>query len=381
MPEIEVLKPDRVFIQQVKAIGGDTLSQCYQCAACASVCKLAPVDRPFPRKEMILAQWGLKERLMADPDLWLCHQCNDCSVRCPRGAKPGEVLAALRSYAFRHFAFPGFMGRALSSPASLPLLLLLPILVIGGLLWFYTGGQFSPLINEPVDYGKFIPHGYIEMLFIGGNLLIFLFAVVGLLRFWRGMNKSWGGGASIGFVAAALSAGREILMHDRFGRCDTNAFRRIAHLLIFLGFFGSMATAGLALIAMLMAPGQYPPIPLTHPIKWLGNASGLAMIIGLALVIWQRSAHSDTSGKAGYSHWLFIWTTLCIALSGMSLQVWRLMDLPQIAYPVYFFHLLAVFFLLWYAPYSQLGHMFYRTLAMVFAAGVGRKPREFEKSP
>jgi hypothetical protein len=31
-----------------------------------------------------------------------------------------------------------------------------------------------------------------------------------------------------------------------------------------------------------------------------------------------------------------------------------------------------VFVLLWYAPYSKFAHMFYRTLAMIFANASGR---------
>ncbi len=28
------------------------------------------------------------DQLMGDPGVWLCHQCNDCSVRCPRDVEP-----------------------------------------------------------------------------------------------------------------------------------------------------------------------------------------------------------------------------------------------------------------------------------------------------
>ena len=40
----------------------------------------------------------LAQRVLSEvgQNVFLCYQCNDCSVRCPREAKPGDVLAAIR---------------------------------------------------------------------------------------------------------------------------------------------------------------------------------------------------------------------------------------------------------------------------------------------
>jgi hypothetical protein len=69
---------------------------------------------------MIWAQWGLKDRLINDADVWLCHQCADCTAKCPRDAKPGEVLGAIRRTAYRAHATPAVMGTLFSDIKYLP---------------------------------------------------------------------------------------------------------------------------------------------------------------------------------------------------------------------------------------------------------------------
>jgi len=121
-------------------LGGENAMHCYQCATCSSVCELAPADNPFPRRQILLAQWGLFDELMGDPGPWLCHQCNDCSVRCPRDVRPGDIMASLRAMTVEKLAFPNFLGSLVGNvQKSWPLLVFGPILFWVVLLGLTTG--------------------------------------------------------------------------------------------------------------------------------------------------------------------------------------------------------------------------------------------------
>lgn len=367
------IEPDVEFIRELHRAGGSDLKKCYQCATCSVVCDLSEGSSVFPRKEMIWAQWGLKDRLMADPHVWLCHQCNDCTEHCPRGARPGDVLAAARTSIYREFAFPAFMGKALASPAALPLLILVPVLVMLGII--FSSDSLGLTIEPPPTgtpggfFKNFLPHGILEILFIGGNVVIFAFAAVGLTRFWKGL-KSSGVGDGPKFIPSLIQTALEIAGHAKFRKCTVNATRSWAHLLVLFGFFGAMATAGLALLDMTLL-GHAPPIPFFNPIKILGNLSAVALLLGSGTLIMRRLTAGDKVGAKGYADWLFLITIFVVSITGTLLQILRQVGPFELAYANYFVHIVSVFFLLWYAPYSKFAHMFYRTLALVYARSAG----------
>lgn len=382
MAELAV-KPDIDFIRRLKLAGGDNLKRCYQCATCSTVCDLAPEERPFPRKEMLFAGWGWKDKLIADPDIWLCHQCNDCSTRCPRDVKPGDVMAAVRNYTVEHFAIPSFMGRFAANPGSSIPLLLLPIVILTAIMFITTGGNFAPLFDgsQHVDFTYFLKHDYADATFVFGNIVVFILLGLSLSRFWKALNESGNGEKKVGFISALMSTIVVILSHERFRSCTKSSYRSSAHMLIFFGFalaFISTLWAAfnmLVLTKLLGMEGFYPPYPVYHPLKILGNLGGIGIVVGAVILLVQRSSDPESSGKTTNAISTMIWIVGIIGLTGMFSQFFRMWDMPAFAYPTYFIHLATVFFLLWYAPFTQIGHMFYRTLAMVFATGIDRKAR------
>ena len=76
-----LVEPDVGFINDVAKLGGQDVKKCFQCATCSVACPISPDTKPFPRKEMLATSWGLKDRLVGNGDIWLCHNCGDCSSK------------------------------------------------------------------------------------------------------------------------------------------------------------------------------------------------------------------------------------------------------------------------------------------------------------
>ncbi|MBI5183172.1 MAG: quinone-interacting membrane-bound oxidoreductase complex subunit QmoC [Nitrospinae bacterium] len=367
----EEISPDLGFIKDIIAWGGDSLKKCFQCATCAVICPLSTDTKPFPRKEMIWAQWGLMDKLVGNPDIWLCHQCNDCSLHCPRGAKPGDVLASVRRYSFMNYAFPRFMGRLLSDIRNLPYLLALPMIIF--IILLASIGHLNIPEGEIV-FSRFFPIFYIDVVFITVSLLALLSAGIGISNFWKGMERNsnpWMPGTGMGLIPSIISTVTQVLGHNKFKDCGVNKDRYRAHLLVFYGFVGLFITTNIILVLVDFLHIET-PLPFIHPAKILGNVSGIAVLVGITLVLLNRLKNKDITIATSYD-WVFIWMIYALVISGILTEVTRLAGIPFLAYPIYLIHLVVVFYIIGYLPYSKLAHLLYRSVAMVYSRYSGRE--------
>lgn len=390
------IQPDLEFVQELQAIGGQDLKKCYQCATCSVVCPLSPMDRSFPRKEMVWAQWGLKDRLVNDIDMWLCHKCGQCSEMCPRGAKPGELMAALRNMAYRTLMGPKFIGEWMSSIKHLPKLIAIPA-IIYLLVWFITGSMHGtpfPLEHGKIEFGLIFPGDYtIDPVFV----FVFFFGVYifiqGILRLYQAFDsqpKTFVVGyqrpESI-WVSLYQVLKDEVATHKKWKDCgdeEPEQTKFKGHLVLFYSFIALAIVTGIVafthwggkVLPFLHMPY---PMPLWNPVKILANAGAIALFVGLIYLTKRRLNPSDKDESSFYD-WYLLGVIWSVAITGMLSQIFRIAQVAGLAYIVYYLHLISVFMLIAYAPWSKLGHLVYRVAALTYARRHGRLSTELESS-
>ncbi|MFP4038953.1 MAG: quinone-interacting membrane-bound oxidoreductase complex subunit QmoC [Desulfosudaceae bacterium] len=402
MSDKYLAEPDLNFITEVVGLGGDSLKKCFQCATCSVVCPIAPDNKPFPRKEMVAASWGLRDRLTHDLDVWLCHQCGDCSTYCPRGAKPGDVLGAIRSYAIDEYATPKALGKAVNDPKKLPILIAIPAILFAILAFVTTsmGGAMDKIFkalglealgfewahHHPEDviaHADFYSTWFVDLVFIPLSILVVVVFLLGLRRFLVDMHEqaikdgktSLGpqniATLAVGTVKGIIAMLPTILKHDKFTECSENKERSTAHMMVLYGFIGLfiMTAYGFIALYLLNNPGPYPQ---WNPFKILANAAGIALVLGGILMIKNRLAKKDDQVST-YKDWFLLGMVLGLGLSGMLTELTRLAGAEALTYFMYYIHLIFIFGTFAYLPFSKLAHLVYRTVAMGYAEYSGRE--------
>jgi quinone-modifying oxidoreductase subunit QmoC len=342
---------------------------------------------------MIWASWGLKDKLVTDPDVFLCHQCGDCTEKCPRSAKPGETLGAIRAYAYQQFAWPKGLAKLTTSAKNLPILIGLPAVIIL-ILWVLSAFVGVSGLHIP-SHEQFAEHGYqhffgrwdfywygknISFIVVatgGAALIAFISCWMGVTRMWKAMVAD----AKIDsdyhpsipqFVSRFLWPSIwETLQHTRFKECKANSNRVLGHLPLVLAFLGLFLATCWSLIKNdilgLIWQSLHGPLWFWDPIKLIANVSAIALLYAI-WILWKNRRKMEAEGRASntFYDWFLIWEILAVGVTGLLAELLRWGGLAGLGYFVYYLHLVSVMMLFLYMPYTKFAHIVYRTVAMCF---------------
>jgi len=109
-------------MEALETFRGLDFNLCMQCASCSGSCPIFTKSPINPRKLMLEIAY-LFHSLKIYPPLdikqmvyvWDCTTCSTCSSRCPRNAKPLDVIINLRSYLIENGLVPHTLGSMLES--------------------------------------------------------------------------------------------------------------------------------------------------------------------------------------------------------------------------------------------------------------------------
>jgi len=395
MTEKYFAQPDLGFIAQIRGLGGETLKKCYQCATCSVACPIAPENSPFPRKEMIAASWGLKDRLIKNGDIWLCHQCGDCTDLCPRGAAPGDVLSAIRSAAITEYARPKVLANAVNDPKKLPLLIGIPALwfALLAIITIYGKETMTSLFNvfgiawSPAHEGAehviaqadFFSTWFVDLTFVPTATAVAIIFALSLKNFLTDIHENAVREGKTSqtalnfkeFFQALIRVIPTVLKHDKFNECESNKDRATPHMMVLYSFIGLfiVTSIGFVLLYIAQMPGPYSQL---SPMKWLANISGVALVIGSGLMIKNRLDKKEEQ-KTYYKDWFILGVVFSLGLTGMLTEMARLAHMAYVSYFFYYLHLIAIFNLFAFLPFSKMAHLVYRLTAMAYAEYGNRK--------
>jgi quinone-modifying oxidoreductase subunit QmoC len=343
---------------------------------------------------MIAASWGLKDKLVQSGDIWLCHQCGDCSDLCPRGAAPGDVLSAIRSIAITEYARPKCIANAVNDPKKLPYLIGIPAIwfALLALITMTAGGTMTKIFDvfgiawsahegaeHVIAQANFFSTWFVDLTFVPTATFVVIVFFLGLKRFITDIHQNAvlegkTDKTSLDYkelFQALIRILPTVLKHEKFTECESNKDRATPHMMVLYSFIGLfiVTSIGFALLYVFQSPGPYSQLT---PLKWLANISAVALIIGSGLMLKNRFDKKDEQ-LTTYKDWFILVIVFSLGLTGLLTEMARLAHMEYVSYFIYYLHLIAIFELFAFLPFSKMAHLVYRLTAMAYAEYGNRK--------
>ena len=105
---IKFTEMNPAFKYEVSAVpGAENVMVCFQCGTCTASCPIARFTASYrPNKLIHMIQLGLRARVLANDDIWLCTTCFTCIDRCPQDVGFANIVRAIRNLSVKEKDMP-----------------------------------------------------------------------------------------------------------------------------------------------------------------------------------------------------------------------------------------------------------------------------------
>lgn len=353
------INPD--LYSEVERLGARDMEACMQCGNCASACPLSSGENTYPRKIYRYLQLGLRDKLLEAPEPWLCYYCADCNTDCPRGAEPAETMMAARRWLMTQYDWTGLAGRFYASPKmEVGAFLAVALFVIMLFLIFH-----GPVVTDRVELTTFAPPHWVHI----GDLI--MFGLVFLMLSSNAFNMYLGimRGTKIPlhlYVTQAPVFVINYFTQKQWKTCGTalnlgNVWLR--HLFLFSGWVTMEV-----LVILFISEFQTDIVhPFWHPTRALGYYATIALMVASTSMLYSRwfKKEAKLHRYSDFTDLFFLVLIFTIAVTGITVHIFRLAGLPIMTYTIYVIHVgICVGMLCVMLPFGKLSHLMYRPLAI-----------------
>ncbi len=351
---------DPTLLADIRRYGKFDTAGCYQCGSCTLSCDLASNSVNFPRKSIRYALLGLRKPLVGGLEPWLCEDCGDCTIVCPRQTDPRTSMITLRRFLCGQYDWTGIAARLLQSRAwymtSLILVAVFTVLLIVGYHLWYLGLPASQLTTAMGVEHMFPTIIYYTLVVI---LFPFVLLISRVLRIWQ-LTMSGEHVPAAAYWGEAWRSLRDAAMQSRMRKCKAEHRRWIGHWFLATGTVMMLAIKVFAL-RWFQTDNIY---HLYNPQRWIGYVAAAFIVYGAATVLLRRL---ELQKEMRARDWGLPILLLATALSGLSVHVFRYTGFALCAHFAYALHVvIATPMLLVEMTFGKWAHMLYRPLAFYF---------------
>jgi ferredoxin len=371
------VQSDPTLLADIRRYGKFDPTGCYQCGSCTVSCDLAGGPVTFPRRSIRYALLGLRQPLVASLEPWVCNDCGDCSLVCPRQSEPGIAMMTLRRFLCAQYEWTGIGSRLLQSTAwylgSLIFVAAFTVLLIVGYHLWYVRMPVRDFATTPFGLEHMFPlMTYYTLTVILLPLLLLLSRGV---HIWR-LTMAGEGQPRIPLSAYTSQVWvyvHQSVVHPLMRKC-AEPRRWIGHWLLALGVVMMLAIKVFAL-RWFQTDNIY---PLYNPQRWLGYLAAGFIVYGIADIFARRwRAHKETGKETHFRDLVFPTLLLMTALSGLAEHIFRYAGFALTCHYLYALHVvIATPLLVVEMSFGKWSHMVYRPLALYLLAVRERASRQ-----